>query len=354
MMRQFRRYYLPVFLLAGLGLILLPTLLGLPTLFSPIVLKAQPAAVAGEPKTMAHMSVGCHWLPQAQFAGYYMAREKGFYRQAGLAVDIVHAGAMTSNVDMLEKNQVEFASLFLSTAVRLRTDGADLVNIGQLFRHSSLILAARKSAGIKELKDLNGKRIGIWRSDFRDAPLQFLRQQGIHADIVFMNASIDLFLWGGVDAMLVTSYNELHTLRMCGVTADELRLFPLKNYGLDIPEDGIYCREKFYRAHPDLCRRFMSATMEGWHYAATHQEETLDTMEKIMHDNHLPFARCHQRWMLEKSLALIYPDGINRQVPDFSPVEYAAAVKLLEDAGRIKTAPSFAVFARPVGPEGRK
>jgi len=347
-MKSLRRYYLPAALLF-LPALVLPTLLGVPSLFSPIVLKAQPVANTNANKELNKIRFGCHWLPQAQFAGYYLAREKGFYRKAGLEVEIVHAGATTSNVDMLQENKVDFASLFLATAVRIDAEGGDLVNVGQLFRHSSLILAARKASGINDLKDLNGKKIGIWRSDFRDAPMQFLQQQGIKAEIVFMNASVDLFLWGGVDAMLVTTYNELHALAMAGVKTGDLQLFRLKDYQLDIPEDGLYCHASFYRANADLCRRFVAATMAGWQYAATHQDEALETVERIMRENHLPFARCHQKWMLKETLALIYPNGITEQVPGFSPTEYQSAVKLLQAAGRLKQARPFEDFAVETG-----
>ena len=103
-----------------------------------------------------------HWLPQAQFAGYYVAQQKGFYKQEGIDVDIVHPSASVMATDRLISEESDIISLFLVTALSQRSKKFDLVNIAQMSQNSALLFVAKKNANINSLADLNGKRIGIW------------------------------------------------------------------------------------------------------------------------------------------------------------------------------------------------
>lgn len=299
---------------------------------------------ATDEQEMVKVTMWCHWLPQAQFAGYYLAREKGFYRKYGLDVDIRHSGPTTSNVTPLLDGNADFVSLFLSTAIRLRAEGKKIVHLNQLLRHSSLLLVAKRASGIKSINDFNGRRIGIWRSDFRDIPLKFLEQHQIQAEIVLMNNSVDMFLWGGVDVMTATVYNELHALMMSGLQRDQMFIVFLKDGGMDIPEDGIYCREEYFRAHPARCRDFAKATMEGWRYALSHPEEALDIVEKVMRDAHLPVTRSHQQWMLDQVGKLIFPNGVDATSLPLDQATFQRTAELLASAGRISRIPKFEDF----------
>ncbi len=117
-----------------------------------------------------------HWVPQAQFAGYYVAFERGFYRQHGIDLTLLTGGPDRPASNALEQRQADFATLWLSTAIRLRAHGAAIRHVAQVIQRSSLMLVAKTSSGITRPADLNGKRVGVWEGDFMLQPLAFFKQ----------------------------------------------------------------------------------------------------------------------------------------------------------------------------------
>ena len=297
--------------------------------------KAEPPASSGnETLELRPITFMCHWQPQAQFVGYYLAKEKGFYRRYGLDVTIKHAGTTVSNTEMLFQGKVQFISTFLAAAIKLNGEKARMVNIAQLFRHSSLLIVARKNDGIKTVSDLNGRRVGVWYSDFEDIPLRFLESGGLRCHIVMIGGGVNMFLFGGVDAVNITSYNEFHSLLMAGVRPDSLTVFRMSENNLDIPEDGIYCRKEYYERNPDLCRDFARASLEGWSYAAQHPEEALELVERLLKEEHVSLARVHQRWMLREVLKLIFPPDVVGNAA-LTRENYLRTAELLKSSGKI-------------------
>ena len=124
------------------------------------------------------------WVPQAQFAGYYMAKEKGIYAKHGLDVNIIPGGVDHDVLTALQNGETDFGIMFLYTGVMDRANGAKIVNIGQIFQRSGIMFVAKKSSGIKTLNDFNGKKIGIWRTVDKELTTGFLREHNINAEII--------------------------------------------------------------------------------------------------------------------------------------------------------------------------
>src|SRR5574340_1282074 len=139
------------------------------------------ARAAAEPSPLRPVTFIPLWLPQAQFAGYYVALERSIYRQHGIDLTILLGGPDRPASQALENHQAEFATLWLSTAIRLRAHGAPIVNAAQVIQRSSLMLVAKKSSGIVQPQDLNGKKVGVWEGDFLLQPLTFFKQY--HLDV---------------------------------------------------------------------------------------------------------------------------------------------------------------------------
>jgi NitT/TauT family transport system substrate-binding protein len=112
---------------------------------------------------------------------------------------------------------------------------------------------------------------------------------------------------GGIDAMTVMSYNEYDQIINCGINEDELNVFPVSDYGYDIPEDGLYCLKKSFANKKEEISSFLKATMKGWAYAAIDKRYAIDLVTKQMQLAHLPANKVHQEWMLDKMLELINP-----------------------------------------------
>ncbi len=249
-------------------------------------------------RTSQSVRLALHWLPQAQFAGYYVALEKGFYRDAGLDLSILPGGPDTVPADRLSSGEAHFATMFLSHALERWGAGIPVVNVLQLFQHSSLMLITKKSDNIRTINELAGHRVAMWANEFQIQPWALFRQQGIDVPIVQSNGSVDLFLQGAVTAMLAMWYNEYHAILSAGYREDELQPFFFRDTDFDFPEDGIYCLEETAQKHLDLIPALNSATVKGWQYTFDHEDEALDIVEKKMREANLPVSRIHQRWML--------------------------------------------------------
>ncbi|MEN8190847.1 MAG: ABC transporter substrate-binding protein [Thermodesulfobacteriota bacterium] len=258
-----------------------------------VVPTAAPAAELEQMKA----SLILQWSPQAQFAGYFVAEEKGFYRARGLDLTILPGGPDRIVSDYLATGRADFGSLFLATALERRDAGIPLVNVGQFIHHSSLMLVTR-SGDMTEIKDLDGKKVSLWANEFQIQPRLLFEETGIDVKVVFLEQSMDLFLRGAVSATSAMWYNEYHSILSAGLRREELQTFFFKDTPFDFPEDGIYCLETTLQKKPEAAAALIDATREGWQYAFDHPEETLDIVARRMAEANLPVSRAHQRWML--------------------------------------------------------
>lgn len=268
-----------------------------------LILHFSPAVQAQLPKLV----FAPQWMPQAQFAGYYVAQEKGFYKEAGIDVEIVHPSANIQATSMLASGKADVISLFLITAMSAKTQGLNLVNAGQLSQHSAILFVTKKTSGISELSQLDGKKTGIWKSGFDEVPKALMAEKGYRIEWIPILSSVNLFMMGGIDAMTVMSYNEYHQILNSGLNADELNTFPAADYGYDVPEDGLYCLKSTFGNKRQELKKFLEATWKGWDYAAANKEYAIDLTIKRMKEAHLPANKAHQAWMLDKTLELQSP-----------------------------------------------
>jgi NitT/TauT family transport system substrate-binding protein len=302
-----------------------------------------PSRILAEP-ALKKISFLPLWKPQAQFAGYYVAREKGIYRKYGLDVEMREGGADSSGAAPLVAGKADFALLWLSAALQARSRGEPLVNLCQVVQRSGLMLVARRSSGIVNPADLAGKKISLWEGPLRIQPEAFFRKYGIAAAVVPQTYSVNLFLSGGVDACSAMWYNEYDTIRNAGVNDDELTSFFFSDHGLNFPEDGIYCLQATFDRDPEAAAAFVKASMEGWTYAFEHQDEAADIVLQYMRAANVPANRVHQKWMLARMKELIIP-GDNRHVfGKLDKVDYERVGQALMDAGLISSVPGLSVF----------
>ncbi len=281
------------------------------------------------------------WTPQAQFAGYYVAFDKGFYKARGLDVKILEGGPTKPSAQWLQKGSADFATMFLSTAIVERAKGIRLVNIGQIVARSSQVLIAKKSSGITTIRDMNGKKVGLWGGELSILPMALFKKYGVHVIVVPQSWSVNLFLRGGVDVASAMMYNEYHAILQAGVDPDQLVVFHLSDLGFNVPEDGIYCMESTFQKDPRTCRSFVEASIEGWRYAFAHPREALNIVMKYVNEAQIATNREHQKWMLQylrKVIDLPPPGG--------SPVgvkksDYMAICAQLMSSGLIHHIPAF-------------
>jgi NitT/TauT family transport system substrate-binding protein len=286
------------------------------------------------------------WTHQAQFAGYYVAVQKGFYQKRGIDLRMLPGGPDSPPADMLIRRKTDFTTLFLSDAIMLRSKGVDLVNVAQIGQKSGFILVARKSSHIFSPKDLNGKRISLW-SDFQIQPQAFFRLHQIQVTTVPQTYTINLFLQGGVDAACAMWYNEYHTLLNSGVNADELTTFFFDQYGLNFPEDGVYCMREMLNKNDRTCRNFVDASLEGWRYAFDHPNEAIDIVMIYVQEAHIGTNRVHQQWMLDRIRDISLINGSSDSMGILSKDDYQTVAQEVKAGGMIDNIPNFNEFYAP-------
>ena len=285
-----------------------------------------------------------HWIPQAQFAGYMMAEEKGFYKEAGLDLELLRGGPERPAFGCLVSGKATFCVEWLSSGIRKRSAGMRLVNLAQIVQRSALMLVARKADGITTPETLNGKRVGLWGGDFEIQPRAFFRKYNISPEIVPVYATANLFLKSAVQAVSAMWYNEYHTILNSGLNPEELTVFFFSDYGLNVPEDGLYCLEETFRKDPDLCVRFVQASLKGWLYAFEHKDEALNVVMNRAEAGHTGTNKAHQRWMLDRMQDLIMPGSDRSVLGRLNPDDYTKTGKILKEFGLTDSVPTFEEF----------
>lgn len=252
------------------------------------------------------------WSPQAQFAGYYVALEKGFYAKNGLDLKILKAGPGISPADALEKGHADFAVLWLTTALNHRSRGIKFKNVSQFVQKSSLMLIAKKSSGIHSIEDMQGRKVGLWGGDLSIPATLLFNKHNIKIREVRQSNTVNLFLRDGIDVASAMWYNEYHTLLSSGINADELNTFFMSQHGMKFPEDGIYTLENTLKKDPLLAQAFVAASLQGWRYAFEHPEKAVDITVKYMRQAGLPANKPHQLWMLNRMRDLSEPSNTSK------------------------------------------
>jgi NitT/TauT family transport system substrate-binding protein len=293
-----------------------------------------------------------HWLPQAQFAGYYVAEKMGFYNAEGLDVKIIHPSASVNAVQSLIEGDADIISLFLISAISSKNSGIDLVNIGQFSQNSALLFVSKKTSNINKLSDLSGKEIGVWSSGFDEVGKALVHSNNFRVEWVPILSTINLFMVGGIDAMTVMWFNEYKQMINSGLNEDELTTFFFSDYGSNIPEDGIYCLNKTLNQRKADLEKFMRATLKGWEYAKDHRPETIDIVLDKMKQGHVPTNKSHQKWMLDKVLELIEPGTKNIKKGELAETDFQKAQSILIDGGYLKEKTGFDDFYKPVQGKG--
>jgi NitT/TauT family transport system substrate-binding protein len=241
------------------------------------------------------------WTAQAQFAGYYVAEVKGFYREAGIKVQIVHPSTTQSAMSRLRQNQCQATTLQLCQALEIVGDDMPLVNILQTSMNNAMVIVAAKDEDPLKHK---GARVGIWSVGFGQLAICMSIMDHLNYEFVRFAQNVNLFVSGALDATLAMSYNEYYQLIQAGMKITDKNVYRFCDHGYNVQEDGVYMRRDYYEKHPDQARRFAQASRKGWEWAAEHPEETLDIVMQYVDRENIATNRIMQRLMLKEVLRL--------------------------------------------------
>ena len=240
------------------------------------------AAAATTVQAADDVKLQLQWVTQAQFAGYYVALDKGFYTAEDLNVTILPGGPDIAPPQVLAGGGADAMLNWMPSALAAREKGLPVVNIAQPFKSSGLMLTCWKDTGIKSPADFKGKTIGVWFYGNEYPFLSWLSQEGISTEggddgvtVLRQGFNVDPLLQRQADCISTMTYNEFGQVLDAGVSEDELITFKYEDQGVATLEDGIYALEDNLQdpAFADKMVRFVRASMKGWKYAEANPAE---------------------------------------------------------------------------------
>ena len=241
------------------------------------------------------------WTAQAQFAGYYVAEAKGFYREAGVKVKIEHPSTTQPAMSRLRNNQCQATTLQLCQAMEIVDEGTPLVNILQTSMNNAMVIVSAR--GKDPLKQ-KGAKVGIWSVGFGQLAICMSIKDHLNYEWIRFAQNVNLFLSGALDATLAMSYNEYYQLVQAGMEMTDKNVYRFCDHGYNVQEDGVYMARDYYETHKDQAHRFAQASKKGWEWAAQHPDETLDIVMQYVDREHIATNRVMQRLMLMEVLRL--------------------------------------------------
>lgn len=248
------------------------------------------------------------WVTQAQFAGYYAAKAKGYYRAEGLDVTIRPGGPDIVPEQVVAGGGAQFGIDWLPSLLSAREQGAPLVNIAQVFAASGMREIAFKSSGIKGAADLRGRKVAVWFGGNEFELLATLEKYKIDrnkdVNLVQQPFDMNLLLQKQVDAAAAMTYNEYKQVLDAGVKADDLVVIDFNREGTAMLEDGVFARADWLRdaRNKAIAARFLRASLKGWEACRDTPAECVDIVLK----ESPVLGREHQTWMMAEVNKLIW------------------------------------------------
>jgi NitT/TauT family transport system substrate-binding protein len=248
------------------------------------------AAVAafGLPVATAHaadkVTIQLKWVAQAQFAGYFVANAKDFYKDAGLDVTVNPGGPDVAPPQVIAGGGADVVVDWMPSALASREKGVPLVNISQTFKHSGLELVCRKDTGIKTPEDFKGKKIGIWYGGNEYPFLNWMSKLGISTNggatgvtVIKQGFNVDPILQKQADCVSAMTYNEYWQIIDGGYKPSDLIVFNYEKEGVATLEDGLWAMQPKLKDPAFVAKmaKFVKASVKGWDYAKTHEDEAV-------------------------------------------------------------------------------
>jgi NitT/TauT family transport system substrate-binding protein len=280
------------------------------------------------------VTIQLKWVTQAQFAGYYVAQDKGFYEAEGLDVTIKPGGPDVSPPQVIAGGGADIVIDWMPSALASREKGVALVNVAQVFKKSGMMLTCRKDSGIMSPADFRGRTLGVWFFGNEYPFLSWMAKLGIPTEggadgvtVLKQGFNVDPILQKQADCVSTMTYNEYWQIIDAGLGADDLIVYKYEDQGVATLEDGLYVIEDNLAdpAFVDKIARFVKASIKGWEYAGKNSDEAAD----IVLENDATGAQTekHQRRMMGEINKLI--EGSAKGIGYLDPADFDRTVNTL-------------------------
>jgi NitT/TauT family transport system substrate-binding protein len=260
---------------------------------------------------MDSLTLQLKWIEQAQFMGFLVANELGYYEEEGIDMEILPGGVGINPVDVIIAGDADVAVAWTGNVLPAISQGEDLVNIGQGVQRSAMRLMALKTSGIETPEDIAGKKIGTWPGGNELEPYAFIEMQGLDKDrdveLVSQNFDMNQLLNEEIDLASAMIYNEYWLPIEAGYSEDDFTVFDMEEEGAGMLQDALFVQREYLENNEDLLVRFMRASIKGWEYAIANPQEAVDLMGLDFTQNDVT-ARDHQIKMAEETAKLYNSD----------------------------------------------
>ncbi len=288
-------------------------------------------------QTLQKVSFRLLWVPQAQFAGVLVADGKGFFEEEGIDLDIRPAGPDLKPHVTVASGTDDMGITIPNSILSANSNGADLIAVAQEFQDSANRYVAKKSTGIKTLKDVKGRKVGLWTGGDEVEFMAMLGKVGLtekDVEVIPQGFTTAPFLEGEYDVSMVTTYNELNQILKSGVGIDELTIISPDTYECAIVGDVVFTTKSYADKNPELVTKVVRAILKGWQYAKDHPEEAVEIIVKSNQE----LAKEEQVAQLRSALELVFSREAlqpGKGIGYISATDYETAKKILVESKQI-------------------
>jgi NitT/TauT family transport system substrate-binding protein len=308
-------------------------------------------AAPGASTAKTPISLQLQWFPQAQFAGYFAALDKGFYAEEGLDVTILPGAVDIVPASVVAGGKAQFGISWVPRMLAPRESGADVQVIGQVFQRSATTQVSFKDKGITSVADFKGKKVGSWGFGNEFELLAGMRKAGLDPDkdvtIVPQQFDMNAFVGGEIDAAQAMTYNEYAQVLETKnpktgelFKPEDLNVINWEAEGTAMLQDAIFTSESWLAkpGNEDIAVKFLKASFRGWIFCRDNAAECVDIVLK--HDAKLP--KGHQTWQLNEVNALIWPSPNGIGIMDQAAFDRTVQISI--DSKVLKAAPTGTAF----------
>lgn len=244
------------------------------------------------------------WYSHSQFAGYIVAKEKGYYEELGLKVNILPGGPDLNSQMTVAAGTDDIGIGIPNRIIAAQSNGVPLVSIAQIFQDSPNRYIIKKKNTIKQLTDLKDKKVGLWLGGDEVEFIAMLKSQGLtekDIKIVPQEFSVVPFIQDEYVCSQVTTYGEMNFLAIKGWTLDKLQVLSPKDYNSAILGDLLFCRKDYLEKNKEYVTKFLEASIKGWQYCISNPDDAL----KIILDSNSELSKDEQKLVMKSVIELV-------------------------------------------------
>lgn len=288
-------------------------------------------------KKEEELNVRLKWQYQTQFAGYIVAKEKGFYKNLGLDVNLEPAGPDLKPYLTVASGSDDIGIGVPNQIITAQSNGVPLVSVAQMMQDSPFRFVIKNKNRIDSLQQLKGKDVGIWMGGDEAEFVSILKSVGMNLDdvnVIPQDFSVAPFLQDKYILSHVSVYNELNLIKANGYSdKDSLQIFSPKDYNSAILGDMLFCKKDFLANNKVKVAKFIEGSILGWKYAKDHPDEAVDLVLKYNSE----LDKTHQLAQLNAALDLIFTgNSLKKGIGYIDEKEYQNAENILFSSGQLK------------------